>query len=58
MMENNLRKSLIISDGSFWIFLERPISLTCLVLALVLLGSALLPMLRARRERIALESAN
>jgi putative tricarboxylic transport membrane protein len=58
MMENNLRKSLIISDGSFWIFLERPISLTCLVLARVLLGSALLPMLRARRERIALESAN
>jgi putative tricarboxylic transport membrane protein len=58
MMENNLRKSLILSDGSFWIFLERPISLVCLVLAAVLLTSALLPMWRARRERIALESAN
>ena len=58
MMENNLRKSLIISDGSFWIFLERPISLVCLVLAVVLLASALLPMWRTRRERIALESAN
>lgn len=56
MMENNLRKALIVSDGSFWIFLDRPISLACLVLALVLLGSAALPALRTRRERIALET--
>ena len=27
MMENNLRKALILSDGSFSIFVERPISL-------------------------------
>ena len=58
MMENNLRKALILSDGSFSIFVERPISLTCLVLALGLLGSAILPALRARRERIALETAS
>jgi putative tricarboxylic transport membrane protein len=57
MMESNLRKALIISDGSFGIFVERPISLTCLILAAVLLGSALLPMLRARREKIALETS-
>ena len=38
-------------------FVERPISLTCLILAAVLLGSALLPMLRARREKIALETS-
>ena len=56
MMENNLRKALILSDGSFSIFVERPISLTCLVLALGLLGSAILPALRARRETIALET--
>jgi putative tricarboxylic transport membrane protein len=56
MMENNLRKALIVSDGSFWTFVERPISLACLVLALVLLVSAALPALRTRRERIAVET--
>jgi putative tricarboxylic transport membrane protein len=56
LMENNLRKALILSDGSFWIFLERPISLTCLAIALALLASAILPALRARREKIALET--
>jgi putative tricarboxylic transport membrane protein len=57
LMENNLRKSLIISGGDFTIFVERPISVTCLALAVVLLGSALLPMWRARRARIALETS-
>jgi putative tricarboxylic transport membrane protein len=56
MMENNLRKALILSDGSFWTFVERPISLTCLLLGLALLLSAAVPVLRSRRERIAVES--
>ena len=34
MMENNLRRALITYDGSFWVFVERPISLACLLLAL------------------------
>jgi putative tricarboxylic transport membrane protein len=55
-MENNLRKALIVSDGSFWAFVERPISLACLMLALALLASAALPALRARRERVAVET--
>ena len=33
MLENNLRKSLILSHGDFTIFVERPISAVCLVLA-------------------------
>ena len=33
MLENNLRKSLILSQGSFTIFIERPISAVRLVLA-------------------------
>ena len=33
MLENNLRKSLILSHGDFSIFVERPISAVCLVLA-------------------------
>jgi putative tricarboxylic transport membrane protein len=57
MMENNLRKALIISDGSFLTFLERPISLTCLVLAALVLASPLLPALRARRKAVAVEEA-
>jgi putative tricarboxylic transport membrane protein len=57
LMENNLRKSLILSDGSFAIFVERPISLACLVLALAILLSPLLPMLRARRKQLAVEEA-
>jgi putative tricarboxylic transport membrane protein len=57
LMENNLRKALIISDGSFSIFVARPISLTCLVIALAILLSPLLPRLRARRKDIALEEA-
>ena len=57
LMENNLRKSLIISDGSFSIFVERPISLTCLLIGALILLSPLLPMLRARRKVIAVEEA-
>jgi putative tricarboxylic transport membrane protein len=56
MMENNLRKALISSHGDFWVFVQRPISLVCLLLALLLLASAALPALRSRRERIAVET--
>jgi putative tricarboxylic transport membrane protein len=55
IMENNLRKALILSDGSFSIFVERPISLVCLLLAVLLLLSPLLPQLRARRKDLAVE---
>jgi putative tricarboxylic transport membrane protein len=58
IMENNLRKSLIISDGAFDTFVTRPISLTCLILALLILLSPLLPRLRARRKELAVEEAN
>jgi putative tricarboxylic transport membrane protein len=58
IMENNLRKSLIISDGAFDTFVTRPISLTCLVLAVLILLSPLLPRLRARRKELAVEEAN
>jgi putative tricarboxylic transport membrane protein len=41
MFENAFRQSLIISQGSFGIFLERPISATLLVIAVLLLISPL-----------------
>ena len=55
MLENNLRKALILSKGDFIIFVERPISATCLVLAFLLLLSPLLPMLNAQRKQMATE---
>jgi putative tricarboxylic transport membrane protein len=58
LLENNLRKSLILSQGEFSIFFLRPISAVCLLLALFLLLSPLLPTLRKRREVIALEEAS
>ena len=55
MMENNLRKSLILSQGDLWTFVQRPISAVCLVFALVLLIAPLLPSLRKKRELVALD---
>jgi putative tricarboxylic transport membrane protein len=48
-----LRKSLILSQGDFMVFLERPISATCLVLAAAALLAPLMPALARRRERLA-----
>ena len=54
-VENNLRKSLILSQGDFAIFFTRPLSVACLAIALFLLLSPLLPALRKRREVVAME---
>jgi putative tricarboxylic transport membrane protein len=55
MMENNLRKSLILSQGDLWTFVQRPISAVCLVFAMALLIAPLLPALRKKRELVALD---
>ena len=55
MMENNLRKALIISDGSFSIFIDSKLSLACLALAALLLATAIIPLMRTRRAKIAME---
>ncbi|MGE0225576.1 MAG: tripartite tricarboxylate transporter permease [Acetobacteraceae bacterium] len=57
MLENNLRKALILSRGDFIIFVERPISAVCLVAAALLLLSPLLPMFNARRRALATEES-
>jgi putative tricarboxylic transport membrane protein len=51
MLETALRQSLIISKGSFAIFIHRPISLSSLLVALVFLMFPLIPFLR-RRDKI------
>ncbi|MFM9942019.1 MAG: tripartite tricarboxylate transporter permease [Hyphomicrobiaceae bacterium] len=56
LLENNLRKSLILSRGDFTIFVERPISLACLLIAAAMLIAPLLPAMRKKREAIALET--
>ncbi|HXG01821.1 MAG TPA: tripartite tricarboxylate transporter permease, partial [Candidatus Binatia bacterium] len=48
MLENNLRKALILSQGNFAPFVTRPISAVCLGLALLVLASPLLAGLRRR----------
>ena len=57
MLENNLRKSLILSHGSFSIFYERPITVVCLAVAVLILLVPILPGLSKKRETIALDSA-
>ncbi len=52
LMENNLRKSLIISQGDFSIFFVRPLAAASLILALFLLISPLIPGLGRKRRVI------
>jgi putative tricarboxylic transport membrane protein len=56
LLENAMRQSLILSDGSFGIFMRRPISAGCLIVAAALLLSSLLPMIRKKRETLVAEA--
>ena len=51
MLENALRQSLLISQGSFLIFVSRPISAVALGFASLLLLTTLLPNFRRRRQQ-------
>jgi putative tricarboxylic transport membrane protein len=53
LFENNLRKSLIMSQGSSSIFFLRPISAIFLILAFVILISPLIPGIRKKRDVVA-----
>lgn len=55
MFENNLRKALILSRGSWMTFLERPISAVFVVASVLILATALVPWINARRREIAAE---
>jgi putative tricarboxylic transport membrane protein len=50
LMEEHLRRAMIISFGDPLVFLQRPISATLLVLAAVLLLVAVLPTIKKRRD--------
>ena len=49
MMENSLRQSLLVSQGSFLIFFTRPISAIILIATLILLIVPILPWAKARK---------
>jgi putative tricarboxylic transport membrane protein len=52
LFENNLRKSLIMSQGSSSIFFLRPISAAFLILAFIILISPLIPGMRKKRKNV------
>ncbi|CAN7683541.1 tripartite tricarboxylate transporter permease [Neorhizobium sp. LjRoot104] len=55
MMEEHLRRALLLSRGSPTVFLDRPISATMLVIALLLIVAPALSVVRKRREEIFVE---
>jgi putative tricarboxylic transport membrane protein len=50
MMEENLRRALLLSRGDPMVFLTRPISLSLLIVAGILLGIMMAPSISKRRE--------
>jgi putative tricarboxylic transport membrane protein len=52
MLEGNLRQALILSHGSFSIFVQRPISLICLLVACIFLFMPLISTFRTLKTRI------
>lgn len=57
IFDETLRQSLIISKGNFSIFFVRPISLGCLILAALVLGSSILSSLRRSSTQTRAEQA-
>lgn len=55
MMEENLRRTLLLSRGDPMVFLHRPISAAILVIAVIALVAMASPYLRRRREEILVE---
>ncbi len=53
MLEENLRRALLMSDGSFSVFVTRPISLAFLLVTLALFAAMTLPSMRRGRAQAA-----
>jgi putative tricarboxylic transport membrane protein len=58
LMEHNLRKALIISQGDFSVFFTRPLAAASLIVALFLLISPFIPWMGKRRREIPKEEAS
>jgi TctA family transporter len=55
MMEENLRRALLLARGDFSVFVTRPISLVLLLMAVALLLLIALPNLKKKREEVFVE---
>jgi TctA family transporter len=55
LLEENLRRAMIISRGDAGVFVTRPISAVLLALALVVLVVVLLPSVRKKRDAVFVE---
>jgi putative tricarboxylic transport membrane protein len=55
MMEENLRRALLLSRGDWSVFVTRPLSLGLLVVAALLLAIVLLPAVKNKREEAFVE---
>ena len=55
MMEENLRRSLLLSRGDWMVFLTRPLSASLLAVALLLLVVVLMPSVKKQREEAFVE---
>src|ERR1700719_3726662 len=56
LMEENLRRALLISRGDWTVFLTRPLSAVLMAMAAFLLVLAVLPSLRKKRDEVFVES--
>ncbi len=52
LLENSFRQSLLISGGSFAIFLERPIAVACLGITALLFATTLVPGIKKRLKKL------
>jgi TctA family transporter len=55
LLENHLRRALIISRGDPMTFIERPVSAALLAIAVAALVLAILPAVRRKREEVFVE---
>jgi len=55
MMEENLRRAMLLSRGDWSVFVTRPLSATLLALAAILLVIVLLPSVKSKREEAFVE---
>ena len=55
LMEENLRRAMLIARGDWTVFLTRPISAGLLIVSAILLVIAVLPMIRKKRDEVFVE---
>ncbi len=55
LMEENLRRAMLLARGDATVFVTRPISATLIALSFVLLIVAVLPMIRGKRDEVFVE---